>query len=133
VQTRDLGGRARPTMPMCERPYPAPAASRQGDCCDSDRRLGAATTNRALFGSGSYYIGVDGASALVHNNFCSNPAHRGEHIRRRANQRGFSDDMIEQALRNPGRRQKNGRYKHFGRKIWMVREKDGCLVSCGWR
>jgi len=78
----------------------------------------------------TYYIATDTSSTLVHNGFCGFTDHGAE----QASIRGISRDMVRQAVAT-GRRGKgrsDGTRKFSGRKVWVVLNRSGKVISTGW-
>lgn len=59
---------------------------------------------------------------------------KSKHAKSRQGQRGISDEMVDQAVRTGKKTKGNkaGTTKHIGRKIWVVTDRYGKIISVGW-
>jgi hypothetical protein len=115
-------------------------ALRQGDLLATDIGVGVVTSTRSwheittvrnltVSRLHTYYVGVDVGAALVHN--CINGWT--SHGRGQAQARGISEDMARQAVRTgKPTKSRGGTTRYRGRNVWVVLNKNRCVVSCGW-
>ncbi|TMQ89765.1 DUF4258 domain-containing protein [Actinomadura soli] len=87
--------------------------------------------NLTIANTHTYHVGVGNDSVLVHNRGCVRSY--SSHARDQMEERGLTEDMVEQTVENGKKRRGNrpGTHKYKTKNIWVVVNSNGHVVSVG--